>query len=105
MAGEEFPPEVRLAMDYVSNHFFSKAFRGGAAKFVGICPDHLDRLFRKFLDCTFNGYVQLVKMQEAEVMFRVGSRVKEVAVTLGLNLRTLERWYRERYGVAPGNRC
>lgn len=76
---------------------------GAIAAAVGICTDHLTRLFRQRLGCTPMDLIHTLRIQKAErLLLNPTLGVKEIADLCGYGSEDqFVHWFKKKHGVTP----
>jgi len=94
---------VLNAKKYIRNRYTEKLTLNEVAAAIGISPNYLSYLFKKYSDCGFIEYVNQVKIQKAkELMTEKNMKVYEVAGVLGFdNAFYFSKVFRKVEGCSP----
>lgn len=94
---------VYNAKQYIKNNYKKKLTLNGVAAALGISPNYLSLLFKKYSDCGFIDYVNQVKIQEAKkIMSESDMKIYEIASELGFeNAFYFSKVFKKVEGLSP----
>jgi AraC-like DNA-binding protein len=90
-------------LEYCNQHYKEKITLGFLAKTFYMNQSSLSRMFNNLLGISFNDFLQLVRLEEAEELLRTtGKSVSEIAFEVGFsNVRSFHRACEKHRGVSP----
>ncbi len=88
---------------YVDEHFMQPINRAETAAALGLHPNHLSRLFRRFGEQTFTGYLNERRLQHsAHLLLDSRRTVADIAAACGFQSAThFNRTFKARFGTTP----
>jgi two-component system response regulator YesN len=94
---------VLNAKQYIRNNYDKKLTLNEVAAALGISPNYLSHLFKKYSDCGFIEYVNQVKIQEAKkIMAEKNMKIYEIANELGFdNAFYFSKVFKKIEGCSP----
>jgi AraC-like DNA-binding protein len=94
----------RILVRHVEAHLAEPIDRAALARSLRLHPNHVSRLFRRFTNGTFTGFLRNLRLDRAEGLLRSGeSTVTEAAYACGFGSSSaFIRAFRARHGVPPG---
>ncbi len=94
---------VRLARDYLDEHFAENISLTRLAEIANLSPFHLNRMFRTVLGMPPHAYQTQVRVIRAKVLLRQSGRIAEIASRTGFADQShLTRHFKRLVGVTPG---
>lgn len=100
---ETIPPTVSRAVEYIEAHFGQPLRASQIAGKVGVSPQHLNKLFKQFLNTTTMDYVWNLRTEQGmRFLTQTGLSVSEIAFRCGFqNAFHFSRLMKNRYGASP----
>jgi transcriptional regulator GlxA family with amidase domain len=97
-------PGLLAVLDKMAATIDAPLSRDAMARFAGMSPRHLDRLFARHRGTTFLADYHRLRLEQAEKLLRQSAlSVSEIAVALGYSSTGhFGRAYRRLYGMTPG---
>ena len=97
------PPAVRIACDYIREHFAGELTCSDAAKAAGYHPNHLNRLFRLHLGMGVREYIIAFRIREAKkLLVDPGVSIVETALACGFcDASYFSQCFRKYTGMTP----
>jgi AraC-like DNA-binding protein len=100
-AFEYFRPLKRLKI-LIENSYSEPISLPKAAKVAGLERKYLSTYFRKKVGTTFSVWLVLFRIREALALIETQDlSITEVALSVGLEVRTFERWFKKLVGYTP----
>lgn len=99
------PDPIRLALDWLENHFNEEFKLKNLADAVHLSPNHLSHLFRKETGSCISDYLAVRRIQEACMLLRTTSlTVEAVGNKVGLsNFSYFCKFFKQYIGMTPYN--
>lgn len=94
---------VRLAVDYIRNHYNEDISLEMIAGKVFVNPAYFSQLFKKEMGCGFNDYLNNLRIENAKILLKQPFlKVNEVADMVGYNsIAYFNRIFKKYIGVTP----
>ena len=94
---------VRLAIDYIRNHYNEDISLEMIAGKVFVNPAYFSQLFKKETGCGFNDYLNSLRLENAKILLRQPFlKINEVADMSGYNsIAYFNRIFKKYVGVTP----
>jgi len=94
---------VRSAERIIRERFFEQIGVAQIADELGVTPNYLSTLFKKYTNMTFTKHITDIRMAKAlEILKEPGKSVKDVTVLIGYSSsRHFARLFREYYDISP----
>lgn len=91
------------AVEYIKKHFYRKITLSEVADALSMSPEHLSRIFKKDTGIGFNHYLNLIRLQSAEVLLKTTDKtVSQIAGECGFEDSNYFSYkFKEFYGVPP----
>ena len=101
--GEETIHLVRSAERIVRERFSEQIGVAQIADELGVTPNYLSSIFKKYTNITFTKYITDIRMTKAlEILKQTGKSVKDTTELLGYSSsRHFARLFREYYSISP----
>jgi AraC-like DNA-binding protein len=97
------PRAVRLSRAYLEEHAEEHVTLGALARFAGLSPFHLCRVFREAVGMTPHAYQTQVRVRRAKSLLRAGLPIALVAAEAGFyDQAHLTRHFKRIVGLTPG---
>jgi two-component system response regulator YesN len=96
-------PEIRKAIEYISENYHLDIDLHNIAKHVGLSPNYFSMLFRKVTGKSFVEYLLDLRLEKASGMLKsTDLRIYEVAYQCGfVNHQYFNRVFKDKIGVTP----
>lgn len=100
-----FDPRIKTAIRYITDRYAEVISIGDVAETVGLNQVYFGVLFRKETGVTFRDYINTIRLNQAEVMLRLGKlNVTEVAQKCGFSdVFYFSRLFKKQKGVPPSS--
>ena len=101
---ETRPLLISRILSYIENNLFEQSLcREEIAKKLSISLSYLDKLFRKEISMSVNGYIREKRLQQvARLLSLPHLRTKEIAASSGFGSTIyMDRLFRKKYGMTP----
>lgn len=95
---------VEHAIDYVQENFTSEISLGLVADMCSVSPEHFSRMFKKETGFGFNKYVNLLRLQKADMMIRQHPKIQIINLAAQCGFADSNYFsvkFKEVYGISP----
>lgn len=95
---------VEHAIDYVQENFTSDVSLGQVSKMCSVSPEHFSRMFKKETGFGFNKYVNLLRLQKADMMLRQLPKIQIIDLASRCGFADSNYFsvkFKEVYGLSP----
>lgn len=95
---------VEHAIDYVQENFTSEISLGLVAGMCSVSPEHFSRMFKKETGFGFNKYVNLLRLQKADMMIRQHPKTQIINLAAQCGFTDSNYFsvkFKEVYGISP----
>ncbi len=97
------PGAVRLSMEYLQEHAEENVSLEALARFAGLSPFHLCRVFRQAVGMTPHAYQTQVRVRRATALLKAGLPISLAAAEAGFyDQAHLNRHFKRIVGLTPG---
>lgn len=100
---DQYPLALRCALAYINNNYNQKIMLEDLSRLCHISPQHLIRLFRKYMNTTPIQHINRVKVLHAiEYLHSTKLSIKEIAYELGFDdPNYFSRMFKKEEGMSP----
>jgi two-component system response regulator YesN len=103
-AAAELSPVVEKAMDYLRKNFGKAVSLEETARFAGVHPQYLSRMFSQEKGESFVDYLTRLRVSKAKELLKGGQNVKETAAEVGYaDANYFSRLFKKWEGLSPGD--
>jgi len=103
-AATELSPVVEKAMDYLRKNFGKPVSLEETARFAGVHPQYLSRMFSQEKGESFVDFLTRLRVSKAKELLRSGQNVKETAAEVGYaDANYFSRLFKKWEGLSPGD--
>lgn len=97
------PAAITRVQTYIVQHYAEELSLAQLSRIASVSPEHLSRLFRKYLDTTLMDYLWQVRAEQGVLYLRhTGLSVEAIAYRCGYKTAAhFSRRIRTRYGLTP----
>jgi AraC-like DNA-binding protein len=97
------PTWLRLAVDALRSHYRGQLPLGTLARWAGVHPVHLARVFRKHYGCTVGGYARKLRVDAAcDQLTKSDLPISRIALDVGFASQAhLSRHFKAQTGISP----
>jgi two-component system response regulator YesN len=100
----ELSPVVEKAMDYLRKNFGKAVSLDETARFAGVHPQYLSRMFSQEKGESFVDYLTRLRVSKAKELLKAGQNVKETAAEVGYaDANYFSRLFKKWEGLSPGD--
>lgn len=100
----ELSPVVEKAMDYLRKNFGKAVSLEETARFAGVHPQYLSRMFSQEKGESFVDYLTRLRVSKAKELLKSGQNVKETAAEVGYaDANYFSRLFKKWEGLSPGD--
>jgi two-component system response regulator YesN len=100
----ELSPVVEKAMDYLRKNFGKAVSLEETARYTGVHPQYLSRMFSQEKGESFVDYLTRLRVSKAKELLRGGQNVKETAAEVGYaDANYFSRLFKKWEGLSPGD--
>jgi len=100
----ELSPVVEKAMDYLRKNFGKAVSLEETARFAGVHPQYLSRMFSQEKGESFVDYLTRLRVSKAKELLKAGQNVKETAAEVGYaDANYFSRLFKKWEGLSPGD--
>lgn len=98
-------PSIKRIVDYLYEHSHLTLSLTDISTAVHISKPHLNRLFRHQFGMTISQFLNLLRLQKAEVLLRKSKKsITTISLQVGFgSLSTFERNFKHHYGITPND--
>lgn len=89
---------VREMLIYLQENYRTKVTRASLARALGYTPEHLSRVFHRYVKKSFSQYVNDLRMQYVEEKRREGDKRTELALLYEAGFNSWQTYYRVKKG-------
>jgi two-component system response regulator YesN len=103
-SSSELSPVVEKAMDYLRKNFGKAVSLEETARFVGVHPQYLSRMFSQEKGESFVDFLTRLRVSKAKELLRSGQNVKETSAEVGYaDANYFSRLFKKWEGMSPGD--
>jgi len=103
-ATTELSPVVEKAMEYLRKNFGKAVSLEETARFAGVHPQYLSRMFSQEKGESFVDYLTRLRISKAKELLKGGQNVKETAAEVGYaDANYFSRLFKKWEGMSPGD--
>ena len=100
----ELSPVVEKAMDYLRKNFGKAVSLEETARFAGVHPQYLSRMFSQEKGESFVDFLTRLRVSKAKELLKSGQNVKETAAEVGYaDANYFSRLFKKWEGLTPGD--
>ncbi|MGI6669158.1 MAG: helix-turn-helix domain-containing protein [Acetivibrionales bacterium] len=94
--------KVERVINYMTENFAGHVTLGELARYAGICPSYLGRIFKRITGRSTMDYLIEIRINRAKILLRDGFSVSETSRLVGFNdIYYFSRAFKERVGICP----
>lgn len=102
-ANQEVSQSVKKALVFIQNHYQDDISLEETARFVGVSPAHLSRLFKEEFQTNYSKYVNAIRVEKAKQLMDEGDgKLKDIVEKVGFrNYNYFFKVFKDIVGMTP----